>query len=78
MDYNSKYNGEQVEEKLDKVDKKQDELISGVNIKTINGESILGEGNIELSNVEPSGSDIESFIPLSRDFSDDFNNDYAR
>lgn len=30
-------------------DYKQDELVSGENIKTINGESILGEGNIEIS-----------------------------
>ena len=28
---------------------KQDELISGTNIKTINGESILGRGNITIS-----------------------------
>lgn len=27
---------------------KQDELVSGINIKTINGESILGSGNIEI------------------------------
>jgi hypothetical protein len=28
---------------------KQDKLISGINIKTINEESILGFGNIEIS-----------------------------
>lgn len=28
---------------------KQDNLISGTNIKTLNGESVLGEGNIEIS-----------------------------
>ena len=28
---------------------KQDKLISGTNIKTINGQSILGSGNIEIS-----------------------------
>ena len=28
---------------------KQDTLVSGTNIKTINGESVLGEGNIEIS-----------------------------
>lgn len=32
-----------------KVDKKQDKLVSGDNIKTINGESILGPGNIDIS-----------------------------
>lgn len=31
------------------LDNKQDKLESGVNIKTINGESILGEGNIEIA-----------------------------
>lgn len=30
------------------VDNKQDTLVSGTNIKTINGESILGSGNIEI------------------------------
>ena len=34
---------------------KQEPLISGTNIKTINGESILGEGNIEIkANVDTS------------------------
>jgi hypothetical protein len=27
---------------------KQDTLVSGTNIKTINGQSLLGEGNIEI------------------------------
>ena len=31
-----------------KLDNSQERLISGSNIKTINGESILGEGNIEI------------------------------
>lgn len=31
-----------------KVDEKQDELVSGTNIKTINNQSILGEGNITI------------------------------
>lgn len=31
------------------VGQKQDKLVSGVNIKTVNGMSILGEGNIEIS-----------------------------
>ena len=33
----------------DALDDKQDKLISGTNIKTINGESLLGSGNIEIS-----------------------------
>lgn len=40
-------------DKIDSLDKematKQDTLVSGTNIKTINGESILGEGNLEIS-----------------------------
>lgn len=36
---------EDVESELNK---KQDTLVSGTNIKTINGESLLGEGNIEI------------------------------
>ena len=30
------------------VEGKQNQLVSGTNIKTINGESILGKGNIEI------------------------------
>jgi hypothetical protein len=47
-DFNSKYTGEEVEELLDNIPKKQDNLVSGENIKTIGGVSILGKGNIEL------------------------------
>lgn len=62
---------------------KQDVLISGQNIKTINGQSLLGKGNIVIGGGEGGGGNIdpellEGFIPLSRDFSDDFNNDFAR
>jgi hypothetical protein len=69
------------------IKKKQDALVSGKNIKTINGESILGEGNIEikadidtttLATKEELATLLEGFIPLSRDFSDDFNNDFTR
>ena len=49
MSYNSKYTGIQVEEKLDKIDGKQDTLVSGKNIKTINGYSILGSGNLTIA-----------------------------
>lgn len=44
---------------LDDVAKKQDQLISGENIKTINGQSVLGNGNISIEggngNVDLSG-----------------------
>lgn len=38
-----------VEELNQAIAAKQDTLVSGTNIKTINGESILGEGNIEVA-----------------------------
>ena len=38
------------------VDKKQDKLVSGGNIKTINGQSILGRGNITIQGGEGGGS----------------------
>ena len=38
---------------------KQDKLVSGTNIKTINGESILGEGNIV---VEVNASDLSDYV----------------
>ena len=39
---------------------KQDELISGINIKTINNESILGEGNITVATSGGSEASIEN------------------
>lgn len=33
------------------IGKKQDELVSGTNIKTVNGDSILGSGDIELTSI---------------------------
>lgn len=48
-------------------------------VKTINGQSIEGEGDLVIKaggSIDPEL--LEGFIPLSRDFSDDFNNDFAR
>ena len=44
-----------------KLDQKQDRLISGTNIKTINGESILGEGNIEITSGGYYDEDVVSY-----------------
>lgn len=60
-------------DKIDSLDKevatKQDLLVSGTNIKTINSQSLLGEGNIEIE----SGSDIPYlFINSSTHLSGDF------
>ena len=32
-----------------RLDDKQDTLVSGTNVKTVNGESILGQGNLEVT-----------------------------
>lgn len=60
---------------------KQDTLISGTNIKTINGESILGSGDIEIASSGGGSIDpelLEGYMPIMRDFSDDFSDDFAR
>lgn len=44
------------------VNAKQDELVSGTNIKTINNESLLGSGNIELATKAYVDSQIKSAI----------------
>ena len=49
MGYNSKYKSSEIEEILDSVEGKQDKLTSGTNIKTINGQSLVGSGDIEVS-----------------------------
>ena len=48
MGYKSKFKGSTVEERLRAVLKKQDTLVSGVNIKAIGGESVLGSGNLDI------------------------------
>lgn len=48
MAFKSKYTGSQIENLLDSIGNKQDKLISGTNIKTINGKSLLGSGDITI------------------------------
>lgn len=48
--------GQRVQDLLDIINSKQDTLVSGVNIKTIEGQSILGAGNINLSAKPLSGT----------------------
>ena len=45
-----------------------DNAVSGQNIKTVNGQSLLGKGNIE---IQGGGA-----APRVTDFSSDFNNDF--
>jgi hypothetical protein len=40
---------------------KQDKLVSGTNIKTINGESLLGEGNIVISSGGGEETDMSNY-----------------
>lgn len=49
MSYNSTHTGAQIDAAIDAVENKQDKLVSGTNIKTINSTSILGSGNITIS-----------------------------
>lgn len=55
----------------DDINKKQDTLESGENIKTINGESILGSGNIELGVVpitlDTSKLTVGSYLNITRE-----------
>lgn len=44
---------------------KQDALVSGTNIKTINGESILGEGNITIEGVSGGGKAVSAGTNIS-------------
>lgn len=46
---------------------KQEELVSGENIKTINGNSILGEGNITIQGGEGDSKPTKNFIHVSMD-----------
>lgn len=49
-----------------------DNVVTSKNLKTVNGQSLLGEGNIEIQ-----GGGEGAFIPLSQDFSNDFYEDFA-
>lgn len=54
-DYISQFTGEEMDARLAKVSQletsKQDKLVSGTNIKTINGQSLLGSGDITIQGV---------------------------
>lgn len=52
---------------------KQDKLVSGQNIKTINGVSVLGEGNIQIEGASGAGVDAANLF-LSSEESEEFLN----
>ena len=66
MAFKSKYTGNQIENLLDSINNKQDKLISGTNIKTINGQSLLGSGDIEIGG--GSGEGGEKKVVMGDDF----------
>lgn len=81
MAYRGRLSGEQIDQLPKMIDQKQDRLVDGENIKTVNGQSILGKGNIVIQGSQGGSVDpelLEGFIPLMREFSDDFNNDFSR
>ena len=51
MDYNSIFNGAEIDNLLALVPNKQDKLQSGTNIKTINGQDIMGGGDLVIESV---------------------------
>lgn len=54
-----------VQTSLEKADNAQPTLVSGENIKTINGESILGSGNIVISGGGSSGGSSKEFVEVT-------------
>ena len=61
-DYTSQFAGAEIDARLAAVPGKQDLLVSGTNIKTINNETILGPGNIT---VQGGGEDGVGFDDVS-------------
>lgn len=79
MSYNSKYIGAEVEQLLDKAEgfatkedvaAKQDKLVSGSNIKTINGVSVIGEGDISIPKGEKGEKGDQGNSGFQGDFTD--------
>lgn len=52
MSYQSTHTGQQIDQAVNEVANKQDTLVSGSNIKTINNQSILGSGNMNIYKVK--------------------------
>lgn len=43
----------------DAIEKKQDKLVSGTNIKTVNGQSLLGKGDVAITSGGSGGANIK-------------------
>ncbi|WP_424526645.1 hypothetical protein [Spiroplasma endosymbiont of Glossina fuscipes fuscipes] len=74
-DYIDKVNNKYIVKTSQDINTKQDKLVSGTNIKTINGNSLLGNGDISISGGNDwEVVDISDFIPDgSQYFIKDFN-----
>lgn len=59
-----KFFTDKMQETVSEIDDKQDQLISGQTIKTVNGQDILGSGNIEIEGGEPNAITPEEFEEL--------------
>ena len=70
---NGYYTKEETDEKLEE---EQDKLVSGKTIKTINGESVLGSGNIEVD-VDLTGYATEQWVKQQGYVTDSDVNDYV-
>lgn len=70
MAFKSKYTGKQIENLLDSSTTKQDKLVSGTNIKTINGQSLLGSGDITVQGGESSNNDYDIYPQINHGTSD--------
>ena len=69
MAYRGRLTGEQIDQLPEMIDQKQDRLVDGQTIKTVNGQSLLGPGNIV---IQGGGGQIAP----SSDMNSDFNNDF--
>ncbi len=49
MSYKSKYGGQQIDSAIQAISGKQAQLVSGTNIKTVNGQSLLGSGDLDIA-----------------------------
>lgn len=68
-DYTSQFTGAEIDARLTKVPQlesgKQDTLVSGTNIKTVNSQNILGPGNIEIQGGGEDGVGFDSITTPS-------------
>ncbi|RUO86496.1 hypothetical protein [Spiroplasma endosymbiont of Megaselia nigra] len=65
--YIEKVDGKYIVKTSQDINTKQDKLISGTNIKTINGNSLLGSGDISISNNDWEIVDTSNFVSNSSD-----------